>query len=145
MGSESHPRIRGFDHAVAPIRPQHQHNGEEDRSRTSAAPAAEVAATAEAPGNPSVPAAGEGGGAGVVAVIAGVGAVSGVELGAGGATRRESRSNARPESVEEDLERNRDEDNDLFAEGAAAAVELHAILNPAPRQQEDTMQYEDKQ
>nr|XP_053640751.1 BTB/POZ domain-containing protein 9-like isoform X1 [Cherax quadricarinatus] len=124
VGSENRPRLRGFDHAVAPVRPHHSNSSEDDDGGTASAAEAVAVVTVDAPS-----AAGVEGGVGV-----GGGAAS-VGLSNSGGSRGLCRANARPEPVEEALGRRREEDHYLLQE-ATAEDEASAVVNPVDHQGE---------
>ncbi|XP_042206116.1 BTB/POZ domain-containing protein 9-like isoform X2 [Homarus americanus] len=121
VGSENRPRLRGFDHAVAPVRPHHSSGNEGEGGGTAEVEAAVPAIDAPAP-------------AGVEGGV-GVGAAVGVGLSNSEGVR--DRSSTRPEPVEEASGRMRVEDHNVLPEGAVA-VEGHGGVNLAHHQECDT-------
>lgn len=133
VGSENRPRLRGLDHAVAPVRPHHSNDSEEEvGGAQGAVEAAAALVVVDVYG-----AAGAEDGVGVGGTAPGAGS------GIGGSTRERPRSNGRPEPVDDAVGRAREEDSDLPPEGAVA-VEAPAMANPAHHHQENGIHTETK-
>ncbi|XP_071526505.1 BTB/POZ domain-containing protein 9-like isoform X2 [Panulirus ornatus] len=131
VGSENRPRLRGLDHAVAPVRPHHSNDSEEEVGGTQeAVEAAAAVVMVDVYG-----AAGVEGGAG--------GGALGAGSGVGGNIRERPRSNGRPEPVDDAIGITREEDRDLPPEGAVAA-EAQDVANPAYHHQESEIHSETK-